>query len=86
MIYLVHGIPGNILGNLTGAIITERVYSVPGVGGLLTNAINGYDNGIIVACTLFYTALSLVAVILGDLLLAKKDPRISLTTSKGGGR
>lgn len=86
MIYLVHGIPGNILGCLTGAIITERVYSVPGVGGLLTNAINGYDNGIIVACTVFYTTLSIISLILGDLLLAKYDPRISLSSSKGGGR
>jgi len=86
MIYLVHGIPASILGCLTGAIITERVYAVPGVGGLLTNAINGYDNGIIVACTVFYTTLSIVSVILGDLLLAKYDPRISLSSSKGGGR
>ena len=86
MIYLVHGIPASILGCLTGAIITERVYSVPGVGNLLTTALSGHDNGIIVACTLFYTTLSLISVILGDLLLAKKDPRISLTTSKGGGR
>ena len=86
MIYLVHGIPASILGCLVGAIITERVYSVPGVGNLLTTALAGHDNGIIVACTLFYTTLSLISVILGDLLLAKKDPRISLTTSKGGGR
>ena len=86
MIFLVHGIPGSILGCLTGAIITERVYSVPGVGGLLTNAINGYDNGIIVGCTVFYTTLSIISVILGDLLLAKYDPRISLSSSKGGGR
>ena len=86
MIYLVHGIPGTILGCLTGAIITERVYAVPGVGGLLTNAINGYDNGIIVGCTVFYTTLSIVSVILGDLLLAKCDPRISLSSGRGGGR
>lgn len=86
MIYLVHGIPANILGCLTGAIITERVYGVPGVGNLLTAAINGHDNGIIVAVTVFYTTLSIISVILGDLLLAKYDPRISLSTSKGGGR
>ncbi len=86
MIYLVHGIPANILGCLTGAIITERVYAVPGVGNLLTSAINGHDNGIIVACTVFYTTLSIISVILGDLLLAKYDPRISLSGSKGGGR
>ena len=85
-IFLVHGIPASILGCLTGAIITERVYSVPGVGNLLTEAINQHDNGIIVACTVFYTSLSILPVILGDLLLAKYDPRISLSSSKGGGR
>ncbi|MBP5231293.1 MAG: ABC transporter permease, partial [Clostridia bacterium] len=86
MIYLVHGIPGSILGCLVGAIITERVYSVPGVGNLLTTAINQHDNGIIIACTVFYTFLSILSIILGDLLLAKYDPRISLSSSKGGGR
>lgn len=86
LIYLVQGIPGSILGCLTGAIITERVYSVPGVGNLLTDAINGHDNGIIIACTVFYTSLSILSIILGDLLLAKYDPRISLSDSKGGGR
>ncbi len=86
LIYIVHGIPGSIIGCLTGAIITERVYGVPGVGNLLTNAINGHDNGIIVACTVFYTSLSILSIILGDLLLDKYDPRISLSDSKGGGR
>ena len=85
-IYLVHGIPGSILGCLTGAIITERVYGVPGVGNLLTEAINQHDNGIIVAMTVFYTTLSIISIILGDLLLAKYDPRISLNADKGGGR
>ena len=85
-IYLVHGIPGNILGCLTGAIITERVYGVPGVGRLLTDAITKKDNGVIVGVTLFYTALSIISQILGDLLLTKYDPRISLSEDSGGGR
>ena len=86
MIPLVHGIPGSILGCLVGAIITERVYGVPGVGNLLTTALNQHDNGIIVACTVFYTTLSIISLILGDLLLAKYDPRISLSSERGGGR
>ncbi len=86
LIYLVHGIPANILACLTGAIITERVYGVPGVGNLLTTAINKHDNGVIVACTVFYTSLSIISLILGDLLLAKYDPRISLSSEGGGGR
>ena len=86
LIYIVHGIPGNILMSLTGAFITETVYSVPGVGRLLINAIGQHDNGVVVALTVFYTSLSLISVILGDLLLAKVDPRISLSSDKGGGR
>ena len=86
LIYLVHGIPANILFCLTGAIITERVYGVPGVGNLLTTAINKHDNGVIVACTVFYTSLAIISLILGDLLLAKYDPRVSLSSEGGGGR
>ena len=40
---------------LTGAIITERVYVVPGAGNLLTEAINKYDNSVIVGMTMFYS-------------------------------
>lgn len=79
---LVHGIPGSVLGALTGALITERVYSVPGVGSLLTDAINAYDNSVIVGVTLFYAVLSVVAIILGDLLMALMDPRISFSSKK----
>ena len=77
---IIHGIPGSILGAMVGAIITERIYSVPGAGGLLTEAINKYDNGVIVGVTLFYAVLSVVSIILGDILMATVDPRISFST------
>ena len=83
---IVHGIPGAIIGCLSGAIVTERVYSMPGTGNLLVDALNKHDNGVIVAMTVFYTALSIAALLLGDLLMAKVDPRISLSAEKGGGR
>ena len=67
-----------MLGALVGAIITERVYVVPGAGNLLTRAINRYDNGVIVGMTAFYALLGVVSVVLGDLLMAKADPRIRL--------
>lgn len=79
---LVHGIPASILFAMTGAIITERVYAVPGAGNLLTQAINKYDNGVIVGVALFYAILTVVSIILGDILMASVDPRISFT-SKG---
>ena len=80
IIPIVHGIPASVLGSLVGAIITERVYVVPGAGNLLTQAINTYDNGVIVGVTLFYTLISVTSIILGDILISLVDPRISFTT------
>ena len=80
IIPVVHGIPSSVLFSLTGAIITERVYVVPGVGNVLTKAINAYDNGVIVGVTLFYAVLSIVSIILGDVLMSMMDPRISFTS------
>lgn len=80
IIPLVHGIPGSVLGCLVGAIITERVYSVPGTGNLLTIAINAYDNSVIVGVTMFYALLSITSVILGDVLMSMVDPRISFSS------
>ena len=82
IIPIMHGVPGNLLFAMTGAIITERVYVVPGAGNLLTKAINAYDNGVIVGMVLFYACLSVVAIILGDILMSVMDPRISFTTTK----
>ncbi len=65
------------MGALTGALITERVYVVPGTGNLLTQAINAYDNSVIVGVALFYAAITVVSIVLGDVLMAVVDPRIS---------
>ncbi len=77
---IIHGIPGSVLGAMVGSIITERVYVVPGAGNLLTKAINAFDNSVIVGVTLFYALLSIVSIILGDVLMATVDPRISFST------
>lgn len=81
-IFLVHSIPADILGALVGAIITESVYGVPGIGGMLTESISRSDNAVIVGVTVFYTTLTIVSLIAGDLLLAKYDPRISLSSER----
>lgn len=79
IIPIAHGVPASILGAMTGAIITERVYLVPGVGNVLTKAINEYDNGVIVGVALFYALLTVTSVILGDVVMSILDPRISFT-------
>ncbi len=77
---IVHGIPASVLFAMTGAIITERVYVVPGTGNLLTQAIGAYDNGVIVGVTLFYAILTITSIILGDVLMSIVDPRISFSS------
>lgn len=77
---IVQGVPASVLFALTGAIITERVYVVPGAGNLLTEAISKYDNGDYVGVTLFYAVLSVISIILGDVLMSMVDPRISFST------
>jgi oligopeptide transport system permease protein len=77
---IIHGIPSEILFAMTGAIVTESVYVVPGAGNLLTRAIGKYDNGVIVGVALFYAILSVISLILGDVLMAMVDPRISFST------
>ncbi len=76
---IVHGIPGSVLSSLVGAIITEKIYYVPGVGNMLTKAISLYDNAAIVGLTLFYALISIISIILGDVFMAMVDPRISFS-------
>ncbi len=79
MIPLVQYIPGSILSTLMGSLYVESLYSVPGMGGLLVNAIQIHDNTLVQALVVIYAVLSIAGLLLGDLLMALVDPRISLT-------
>jgi oligopeptide transport system permease protein len=74
---IVHGVPFIFIGALSGSIVMERMYTIPGVGGLLVQAIGQKDNGVIVGLAVFYGMLSILGSILGDILMAVMDPRIS---------
>lgn len=77
---IVQGIPASVLFSLVGAFYTEKVYAIPGTGGLMVTAIQTYDNNVIVGVCLFYGLLSVVSLVLGDVLMAMVDPRISFNT------
>ncbi len=80
---IVHGIPSSLAGCITGAIITEAIYSVGGMGKMLPNAINQYNNVMIVTLTFMFSSISVLSVLLGDIIITKVDPRISLTDKAG---
>ena len=80
---IAHGIPTALAACITGAIVTESIYSVGGMGKMLPNAINQYNNVIIIALTFIFATISVLSVLIGDIILTKVDPRISLTGKAG---
>ena len=77
------GIPASLAACLTGAIITESIYAVGGMGKMLPNAIQQYNNVMVVALAFLFSTISVLSVIAGDIILTKVDPRISLTEKAG---
>ena len=75
-------IPASLLLTLGGSLLVERFFSVPGMGSLLTDAIQRYDTNVVQGCVCIYATLGILGVFLGDVLMTILDPRIKLT---GGG-
>ena len=77
------GIPSDLLLIISGSLIIENLYSIPGMGGLLINAIKQMDNNIVQILVLIFSSLSVIGVFLGDILVVFVDPRIRLSESEG---
>lgn len=83
LVPLAQYIPGSILWTLGGSLLVERFFSVPGMGTLLTDAINRYDTTVVQVVVMFYSAIGTMGVFLGDVMMALLDPRIRLDANKG---
>jgi peptide/nickel transport system permease protein len=66
-----------IPGIFTGAVITEQIFRVPGIGSLLISAILANDTPVIMAITFVFSCLVVLFNLLADLLYGWLDPRIS---------
>jgi oligopeptide transport system permease protein len=80
MVPLVPGIIGSFVGLLSGSVIIEVIYSIPGTGRIFIRAMaqNNYDFNLILGITAFYTIISLFAILLVDLSYGLVDPRIRI--------
>ena len=83
IIPIAQGIPASLAGCITGAIITEAIYSVGGMGKMLPSSIKQYNNVMIVALAFMFSTVSVLSVLAGDIVLTKVDPRISLSEKAG---
>ncbi len=68
----------NIGWLLSGSVIVEQVFGLPGVGSLLVNSINTRDYGFIQLVTLIFALVVVTVNLLTDLLYAVIDPRVRL--------
>jgi len=62
---------------LAGSVVIERIFSVPGMGSLILDAINQRDRELILANTFMIACVNLTALLLADILYAVADPRVS---------
>ena len=53
------------------------------MGGLLTDAVGRYDVNVVQSLVILYSALGIIGVFLGDILMMIFDPRITLTGKRG---
>lgn len=71
-----------ITGIMGGSLVIERIFAVPGMGGQLIDSIIAGDYFLTVALLMFYSAVSLVTILIVDISYGIIDPRIRV----GGGR
>ena len=70
-------IMGPILVNLlTGSMVVEKVFGVPGIGTMMVTAIQSNDYNVTIACAFVYSAMYIVMMLIIDILYGIIDPRI----------
>jgi peptide/nickel transport system permease protein len=69
----------DLAGLLGGAIISENIFSLPGLGALSVDSITNSDLPLIAGITLLVASLIIFANLVVDLLYAVIDPRVRLT-------
>ena len=78
LIPIVTTLAGLLPSLFSGAIITEQVFDLPGIGNVALNAMNRGDIPFIMGYNMFLAVLSVVGVLLSDLMYAVVDPRVKL--------
>jgi peptide/nickel transport system permease protein len=70
----------DLAGLLGGAIITEQVFGLPGVGRMAVSAVTDADLPVITGTVMVAASLIIVANLVVDVLYAFIDPRVRLTS------
>ena len=65
-------------GLFLGALLLERIFQIPGIGGLLVDAIFNQDRPIVMFLTYSIAIAYAILLLVNDILYTIADPRVSL--------
>ena len=68
-----------IVDLMTGSLVVEKIFAIPGVGSLLVTAIQSNDYNVVIALSFIYSAMYIGIMLVVDILYGIIDPRIRLT-------
>lgn len=68
---------------ITGSLVVEQIFAVPGIGEQFVSSIQVNDYSMILGTTIFLSALFIIALLIQDILYGIIDPRIRVA---GGGK
>lgn len=63
---------------MTGSLVVEKIFAIPGVGSLLVNAIQSNDYNVVISLSFIYSAMYIGIMLVVDILYGIIDPRIRL--------
>ena len=78
MIPIVTGLAGLIPHLFSGAMITEAVFDLPGIGSYALKAMTQGDIPVIMTYNMFLATLAVLGVLMSDLMYGIVDPRVKL--------
>lgn len=78
MVPVLPSILSEFIGLLSGSLIIEQIFSIPGVGQLYLRSLNLFDYDVFMMDCMFYTFIGLLAGIVLDLSYGFIDPRIRM--------
>lgn len=78
MVVIFPMILGEFISVLSGSLVIESIFTIPGIGALYVQSIQAQDYNFFMAISAFYTTIGLVAGIVIDLSYGLIDPRIRM--------
>lgn len=84
MVPIVPSILAEFIGILSGSMILENLYNIPGIGSLFVNSINSRDYNVLMVDMAIFTLISLLASVFLDISYGFIDPRIRMGAKNNG--